>query len=209
MQNKTTTNRRRKRQHIRMTVADPLPDLPRIRPKFSMLEREDCSRIHQASLDVLKRTGVHVYSESALALLREAGATVEGKLVKISPSLVKGALASVPDTFNLYKRGTDEVALQLDGRSVYFGPGSDTLHYLDPQSGDRRDFLLSDIADCTRLCDAIPEISFMMSVPAEKITLLVVAGYNHYQLLKSEGGSIKPFSMKGDALKKLSYYSNN
>lgn len=147
-----------------MTVADPLPDLPRIRPKLSMLEGEDCTRIHQASLDVLQRTGIHVYSESALALLHEAGAMVDGKLVKISPALVDRALASVPGSFELYKRGTDEVALRLDGHEVYFGPGSDTLHYLDPRSGERRDFLLSDIADCTRLCDALPEIGFMMSV---------------------------------------------
>jgi trimethylamine--corrinoid protein Co-methyltransferase len=47
---------------------------------------------------------------------------------------------------------------------VYFGPGSDTLHYLDPADGARRDFQLSDLEACYRLCDGLPEIDFVMSI---------------------------------------------
>jgi trimethylamine--corrinoid protein Co-methyltransferase len=133
-------------------------------PRLSMLSREDCLRIHQSSCHVLKNTGVKVHSETGLDLLRQAGAMITDNLVKIPPSLVEHALATVPGSFNLYRRGSTEMAIQLDGRSSYFGPGSDTLHYLDPRSGQRRDFQVADIADCTRLCDALPEIDFMMSV---------------------------------------------
>ena len=71
-------------------------------------------------------------------LLQKAGAAVTENLVKISPSLVEWALASVPGEFNLYRRGSEEIAIVLDGRSCYFGPGSDTFRYLDPRSGERR-----------------------------------------------------------------------
>lgn len=146
-------------------AAAPLPDLPRIRPRFTMLEREDCLRIHRASCEILRRTGVRVYSQAGLDILRQAGAAIEDdNLVKIPPSLVEWALASTSGPFNLYKRGTTEVAVTLDGRHSYFGPGSDTLHYLDPRSGELRDFLLNDVADCARLCDVLPEIGFAMSV---------------------------------------------
>ncbi len=147
-----------------MSMAAPLPELPRIRPKLSMLEREDCLRLHRASCEILRRTGVRVYSQAGLNLLRQAGAAVLDDLVKIPPSLIEWALASAPSTFNLHKRGTPEAILKLDGQRVYFGPGSDTLRYLDPRSGSRRNFQLADIADCTRLCDALPEIGFVMSV---------------------------------------------
>jgi trimethylamine--corrinoid protein Co-methyltransferase len=147
-----------------MTVAESLPDLPHIRPKLSMLGREDCLKIHRASCQILRQTGVRVYSEAGLKLLRQAGAVVTDELVKIPPSLVEWALASAPNQFSLYRRGTAEVALKLDGQEVYFGTGSDTLRYLDPRSGLRRDFQLADIADCMRLCDALPEIGFVMSV---------------------------------------------
>jgi trimethylamine--corrinoid protein Co-methyltransferase len=151
---------------------------PRIHPKLKMLEREDCLRIHLASCEILRKTGVQVHNKAGVELLRQAGAVVVDKLVKIPPSLVEWALTCVPDTFNLYQRGTGEVALKLDGRHTYFGPGSDTLHYLDPHSERRRDFQLADIADCIRLCDALPEIEFVMSIGIPR-DVQVEVSYRH------------------------------
>jgi len=148
----------------RMTQAPSPSDQRRIRPKFSMLSRDDCLRIHRASCQILRQTGIHVHSPSAISLLREAGAQIDEKLVKISPSLVEWALASVPGSFNLYGRGSDQVAIKLDGRGIYFGPGSDTFRYLDPRTGDRRDYHLADIGDCARVVDALAELHFVMSV---------------------------------------------
>jgi trimethylamine--corrinoid protein Co-methyltransferase len=141
-----------------------LPDLPRIKPKLGMLAREDCLRLHQASCQILHQTGVQVFSQAARELLRQGGAAVEGETVKIPPSLVEWALASLPGLFNLYQRGSQEVALKLDGRETYFGPGSDTFRYLNPRSGERHNFRLADLVDCYRLCDALPEIGFLMSM---------------------------------------------
>jgi len=130
---------------------------------MTMLGQEDRLRIHQASCEILRRTGVQVHNRAALDLLKQAGALVKEELVKIPPSMVEWALASAPDRFNLYRRGSEEIAIQLDGKGVYFGTGSDTLHYLDPRSGNRREFMLADIADCMHVLDALPEISFVMS----------------------------------------------
>lgn len=142
----------------------PLPEFRQLQPRLTMLDRHECLRLHRASLEILRRTGVHVYSERALSLLREAGAAVDGHLARIPPSLVEWSLATVPGAFNLYRRGSDQVAIRLDGHGVYFGPGSDTLRYLDPRSGERRPYTIADIGDCARLCDALPNLHFMMSV---------------------------------------------
>jgi trimethylamine--corrinoid protein Co-methyltransferase len=140
-----------------------LQNFPRIQPKLTMLDRTDCLRIHQASCDIMKNIGVVVHSPEGLDLLRKAGAAIDGNCAKIPPSLVEWALASAPDSFCLYQRGTDQVAIRLDGEGVYFGPGSDTLHYLDPRSGIRREFTTADLVDCIHLVDALPEIGFAMS----------------------------------------------
>ena len=155
---------KRRRRRRPMTQAAPLSDLPRIRPAMTMLNREDCLRLHNASCDILQRTGVNVYSESGLSLLREAGAAVDGDRARIPRSLVEWSLASAPGPFNLYRRDGKKVAIRLNGKDVAFGPGSDTLRYLDPRTGERRPFRLDDIAGCARLCDALPNIDFMMSV---------------------------------------------
>lgn len=141
-----------------------MSDLSPIRPHFGLLRREDCLRLHRASCTILRQTGVVVHAAAGRELLRQAGAVVEDRLVKISPSLVEWALASAPRAFDLYHRSGDKVAIRLDGSGCYFGPGSDTLHYLDPRTGARRDFMLADLADCVRVCDALPEIAFVMSM---------------------------------------------
>ena len=152
-----------------MTIKESVPEMSqslqlRVRPKLNMLDHEDCLKLHQASCEILKKTGIEVHNPAALDLLKKAGAVVDDLHVKIPPSLVEWALASAPDKFNLYQRGTDNVAIRLDGEQVYFGPGSDTLRYLDPRSGLRHDFQIKDVADCIIVCDALKEIGFVMSV---------------------------------------------
>lgn len=154
----------RRRERTAVPAAAPALDLPHIPPRLTMLSAEDCQRIHQASCTILERTGVRVYHEGGLQLLRQAGAAVDGDWVRIPAGMVDAAVASAPRSFNLHRRGSDQVACILDGEHVYFGPGSDTLRYLDPRSGKRRDFSTADIGDCIRVCDYLPEIGFVMSV---------------------------------------------
>ena len=93
-----------------MQVADPLPDLPHLTPKLTMLGREDCFRIHRASCQILHETGVQIYDPEAVALLRGAGIYIEDDtLVKIPPSLVEWALAAAPEI-----RSFEEIQLSLD-----------------------------------------------------------------------------------------------
>ena len=108
----------------------PRRDLPPIRPRFSMLGREDCLRIHRASCEILRQTGVRVFSPAAIRLLDQAGALIEENLVKIPPSLVEWALATVPGSFNLYSRGNDQVAINID---LYANTTSATMPTAPPR----------------------------------------------------------------------------
>ena len=133
-------------------------------PRFSLLDDAGCERLHHASLEILRRTGVRVQEPEALHLLQEAGAHVsDGDLVKLPPALTEWALRQAPSRLALCKRGSDEIAVELSGANVSFGPGSDCPHYLDPKEG-HRDFTVEDIAACVRLCDALPQIGFVMSM---------------------------------------------
>ena len=134
-------------------------------PQFQMLTHEQCEVVHRASLEILRRTGVRVYHEQALALLRETDAVItDGNLVHLSAGLVEWALKQAPSRVVLCKRGSSEVAARLEGRTVNFGPGSDCPNYLDPRSGERRKFTTADVVDCLHVCDALPEIAFVMSM---------------------------------------------
>ena len=134
-------------------------------PQLQMLTREQCEVIHCASLEILRRTGVRVYHDGALALLREMDAVItDENLVYLPAGLVEWALKQAPSRLVLCKRGSSEVAASLEGRTVNFGPGSDCPNYLDPRSGERRKFTTADVVDCLHVCDALPEIAFVMSM---------------------------------------------
>ncbi|HTP60317.1 MAG TPA: trimethylamine methyltransferase family protein, partial [Spirochaetia bacterium] len=112
-------------------------------PRLELLDREQCEKIHQASLEILRRTGVRVYSEDALALLRDAGCPVtDTNLVRFPAGLVEWALSQAPSTISLCDRGSSTASIRLCPGESSFGPGSDCPNYLDPKDGTRRPFTL-------------------------------------------------------------------
>ncbi|MFQ6102536.1 MAG: trimethylamine methyltransferase family protein [Anaerolineae bacterium] len=139
-------------------------------PRLGMLSHEQCETVHYASLEILRRTGVRVYHDEALNLLRQTDALItDENLVRFPPGLVEWALAQAPSRIALCRRGNDQVVARLEGRMVNFGTGSDCPNYLDPRTGKRRPFTAADVVDCIHVCDALPEIAFVMSmgIPAD------------------------------------------
>lgn len=133
-------------------------------PQFRKLSDDQLAQIHNASLEILDRTGVCLYEEEALNLLKEAGVKVEdGNRVRIPPGLVEWALSIAPKRVVLCDRSGRRV-MPLERNNVFFGPGSDCPNILDHRTGERRRGTLRDIEEGIRLCDALPNIDFLMSI---------------------------------------------
>ncbi|MDQ7096337.1 trimethylamine methyltransferase family protein [Desulfosporosinus sp. PR] len=131
---------------------------------FRTLTEKQAEEIHLASCQILEETGLIIHHEEAVEILRSAGARVAGGNRVCFPSfLIKQALQSAPSRVTLYNR-KGEAALYLEGTNVYFGTGSDTLNYLDPFSRERRSWRQADVAQAVRICDALPNIDFVMSM---------------------------------------------
>jgi len=97
-------------------------------------------------------------------MLREAGAFIsDGNLVKFPARLVEDAIASTPGRIVMCDRD-GQPAMFLEGSRVYFGTGSDCLNLIDPETGEHRKFTQADLISAYRLCDALPNIHFVMSV---------------------------------------------
>ncbi len=131
--------------------------------QFNYMSSKQCEKIHRAALEILERIGVLLYSEEAVELLKSAGADVDGNLVRISSGLVERALVTVPKRVTLFNRDGDLV-MPVEGHRVFFGPGSDCLNILDHRTGKRRKPVLKDVQEGVILCDALPEIDFVMSM---------------------------------------------
>lgn len=129
---------------------------------YSRMGKEECEKIHLASLEILWRIGVDVHDEKARDILGSAGAKVEGLRVRIPEHLVTKALQTVPRRMTLYDR-LGRAAMRAGGYHSYFGGGSDCLNILDHRTGQRRKPTLDDVREAARLMDALPEIDFVMS----------------------------------------------
>jgi trimethylamine--corrinoid protein Co-methyltransferase len=130
---------------------------------YARLGQQEREKIHLASLEVLERIGIDVHDEKALELLVKGGAKADGIRVRIPEYMVERALSLTPKRMALYDRNGN-VAMRAWGYNTYYGGGSDCLNVLDHRTGERRRPVLTDVIEAATLMDALPEISFVMSL---------------------------------------------
>lgn len=130
--------------------------------RFRRLSDTQCNKLHEASLEILERTGVRLHHEAAVTLLRKAGANISDvNRVRIPPLLIEKAFDTVPNDITLYDRHGDS-SLTISGHTTFFGTGSDCPNIVDHRTGKRRKALISDVAEGVTLCDALSNIEFVM-----------------------------------------------
>ena len=163
---------------------------------FQSLTEDQITVLHEASLEIMARTGMRFYDQEALGLFKEAGARIsDGNLVRIPPHLVEWALRTVPKNITIYDR-EGRRAMSLGGYRSYFGVGSDCMYIYDPYTGERRRAVLDDVVNGVRLVDALSNLDFVMSmfmpddVPVEL--------YERYQMEVMLQESSKPIVFVGN-----------
>jgi trimethylamine--corrinoid protein Co-methyltransferase len=132
-----------------------------ITPGLQLLSQDQKLQVHQATLELLRRTGVKVLVPEVRDLLKNAGCWLDGDRVRIPPHLIDWAIRAAPSRVVLCDRDGDP-AMELEGRKGYYGTGSDTPFVLDAYTGERRHAVLADVANVARIVDALPHIDFLM-----------------------------------------------
>lgn len=165
--------------------------------RLEVLSERQKEDIHHASLEILSRTGIEVDHEGARELLAKNGATVTADRVRIPAGLVKRALASAPERVMLYNR-RDEKAVDLGADRSYFGTGSDTPTYVDPYTGEHKATNRDSVKTIARLCDALKNIDFVMSMGIAREQPGSSSFVHQYAAMTE--GTIKPvvFTAQGD-----------
>ncbi len=141
-----------------------MPDRARVKakPRLKAFRRKEVEQVHEATLEVLKKTGVKVTHPRVLSLMADAGAKIDGNRVRISPDLVEAALKSAPSHIALSNRGGHR-SVMLRANKSWMGPSLDCLDYLVPLTAERRRFTLQDCRTTASLLDALPNYSWGMT----------------------------------------------
>jgi len=134
--------------------------------RLKILSDSEVSQIHEASRRILSETGMVVGSKKVLELLAQAGARVDfqKKLVKIPPQLVEETLISLPSQITLYNTRSKQPVLTLDGTNSYMVTGSGAVFFLDFETGERRLITKADVAQFTRIANALENIDMVGSI---------------------------------------------
>ena len=133
------------------------------RPRTSVLNEDQIRQIHQATLELLERTGVQITHPRALEVLHGAGARVENDRVRIPGWMVEDAIRQAPSRVVLGNRA-GERRVFLEGSKTWFGPSLDCIDYLDPITNERRRFVSDDCRVTSIVADALPNYTWVMTI---------------------------------------------
>ncbi len=134
---------------------------PRLHQLCQVLSEADLHQIQDASLRLLERVGVKIEHAQALHLLRANGARVEGERAFIPERLVARALDSAPAKFTLYARDPRK-HIYLGEGNIHFTNGFGATWVLDLETHQVREATLADLAQHTRLADALERVDYIL-----------------------------------------------
>ena len=148
---------RGERRALRTKVNDTmLPNLKRNMPLVEPLSPEEIEKIDNASMSILEDVGVVFRDDIALKDWKDAGASVEGDLVKLDRGLIRELISTIPSDFSYAARNPAN-NLNLGGKNSMFIPmtGAPYLRDLDDE---RRNPTLEDLANFHKLSHMLPSL---------------------------------------------------
>lgn len=139
-----------------------------ISPFLTFLDLPARTRIYDAAVTVLSDIGMRIQQDEALDLLKGAGCDIgENQTVLISADLLARCLKMAPSHIPIHNR-LGQPVMDLGGRRPYFGTGSDLIFAIDDLARTHRVCVLNDVVRAARVCDALPNIDFIMSFAAPR-----------------------------------------
>jgi trimethylamine--corrinoid protein Co-methyltransferase len=150
--------------------------------RVQVLNEQEIEAIKNASLVILRDTGVMVHHEEMLRLLGEAGAQVDAghKIARLPEKLVRDCVARAGKQYVLYGRDPKRTArFGYDDLALMSSPGQ--YAWIDLQTGRRRPATMQDVHDAIRLGNALENITIVgaMAQPetlSEKYRDVVLTG---------------------------------
>ncbi|MBN2386477.1 MAG: trimethylamine methyltransferase family protein [Anaerolineales bacterium] len=117
------------------------------------LSDQEVEALHGASLRILDETGVTLGEPRSRELLAAAGARLDPARVRLPPALVEGCLARAGTQTTL--RGRGGTVKTLGDGNLYFHNLGGARDIYEAASGTRRQAMVQDVRDATRLLDAL------------------------------------------------------
>ena len=136
-----------------------------------VVSADELESIHEASLTILERIGMHFMCPESRSIMREAGAEVDEatERVRFSRELIERSIASAPSEFTMHS-WNPERNVRIGGRWLTVATVASTPHYVDRagvrKAGDREGF-----QDLLKLAQMLDSIHIVGGYPVEPIDI--------------------------------------
>ncbi|UCE80945.1 MAG: trimethylamine methyltransferase family protein [Methanobacteriota archaeon] len=125
--------------------------------RIDILSNKQLDSIHEATLTLLERTGIRFDSKEAIKRLVANGAILrpESKNTILFPrSIVEDAIDRIQHRHEFHARNPANT-IKWNGKNVFAGSGGGSPEIIDIKTGTTRPSTLEDVAQMTRLLDAL------------------------------------------------------
>jgi trimethylamine--corrinoid protein Co-methyltransferase len=125
-----------------------------------VLSDSQINRIHESSLAILERTGVHIPHEEMLSRFAGSGAQVDHarQIVRMPAELVMRSLDQAGKQFTLHGRDVSRTAEFGVGKRNYNSIAGEA-YWVNELHGPRRFAAMDDVAAAVRFADALDHIT--------------------------------------------------
>ena len=158
--------------------------------RMQELTKEQIEKIHAASMDLLKNTGVSFNDDEALEIFKKNGHRVEGTTVFFEESDIQKALETAPSRFTIHARNPEK-NVEVGEDDFVFAPGYGAPFVIDV-NGDKRQATMEDYDNFCKLVQTSKNIDmngWMMVEPSDMPHATVHLDLNLSNLLLCD----KPF----------------
>jgi len=136
--------------------------------RMQELSTQNMEKIHDASMDLLKDTGVSFNDKEALDIFKANGHKVEGSIVFFEESDIQKALKTAPRRFTVHARNPEK-SVEIGEDDFVFLPGYGAPFVMDAQ-GNQRQATMEDYDNFCKLIQTSPYINmngWMMVEPSD------------------------------------------
>jgi trimethylamine--corrinoid protein Co-methyltransferase len=162
--------------------------------QLTVLLQDEVRAIHQATLRILSEVGVFLDDDEARTLLFDHGARQHGERVSLPPDLIETCLERCPQQVTLRGRGSEATLGEGTLHVHNLGGARDVL---DTPGGELRPATTVDVANSTRLLDALENVTTVTplytprDVPPWAITLTMFSQMVRHTLKPINGPGVQ------------------
>lgn len=138
-----------------------------IASNFKLVDEKILSKVHQASLNILKNTGVIFQSNECLEVFKNSGARVSGNTVYINEKMVERAIASCPASFDWIARDpVKSITVGVNQPGIHVSINNGPIYIQDTVNG-RRLGTKSDLINLYKLAHHSSICNIVGQIPVE------------------------------------------